>query len=540
MSAPSREHRHPTLWAISDLHIGHTGNKPVTESLYPATPDDWLIVAGDVAERTDEIRWSLDLLRKRFAKVIWVPGNHELWTTTKDPMQIFGRARYDYLVNMCDEMGIVTPEHPFPVWTEEGGPATIVPMFLLYDYTFLPEGTATKAEGLAVARERNVVGTDEFLLSAEPYATRDAWCRDRVKQTREKLEDLDWLTPSILVNHFPLVREPCDAMFYPEFSLWCGTTATKDWHTRYNAICSVLRPSAHPAHHVVRRRALRGGLGRLPARVAAPQALSLVASDSARPEVCAGLPQRFRRPLRDHVRNADERGEDAGAHPRPAAAMTSLLRGVVSEPVAAVELYEDPPELAPLPEEEPLIARSVAKRRNEFVTVRYCARQALGELGLPPVPILKGDKGEPCWPDGVVGSLTHCEGFRGAVVARRIDVRTVGIDAEPHDVLPKGVLDAISLPGERAELGALPAGLHWDRILFCAKEATYKAWFPLTHRWLGFEDAHITFTVDGSGDTGTFESRILIDPAAESGAPLSALSGRWTVRAGLALTAIVL
>ena len=51
---------------------------------------------------------------------------------------MFGRSRYDYLVNMCDEMGIVTPEHPFPVWTEEGGPATIVPMFLLYDYTFLP------------------------------------------------------------------------------------------------------------------------------------------------------------------------------------------------------------------------------------------------------------------------------------------------------------------------------------------------------------------------------------------------------------------
>jgi 3',5'-cyclic AMP phosphodiesterase CpdA len=231
--------RHPTLWAISDLHIGHTGNKPVTESLHPSSPDDWLIVAGDVAERTDEIRWSLDLLRKRFAKVIWVPGNHELWTTGKDPMQIFGQSRYDYLVHMCDEMGIVTPEHPFPVWTDEGGPATIVPMFLLYDYSFLPEGTATKAEGLALARERNIVGTDEFLLSAEPYATRDAWCRDRVKQTREKLEDLDWLTPSILVNHFPLVREPCDAMFYPEFAMWCGTTATKDWHTRYNALCSV-------------------------------------------------------------------------------------------------------------------------------------------------------------------------------------------------------------------------------------------------------------------------------------------------------------
>ena len=216
----------PTLWAISDLHTGHTGNKPVTESLYPSTPDDWLIVAGDVAERTDDIRWSLDLLRRRFAKVIWVPGNHELWTTGKDPTQVFGRARYDYLVNMCDEMGVFTPEHPFPVWTEQGGPATIVPMFLLYDYTFLPAGATTKAEGLAIAKERNVVATDEFLLSCEPYATRDAWCRDRLCHTRARLDELDWMTPTVLVNHFPLRREPCDVLFYPEFSLWCGTVAT--------------------------------------------------------------------------------------------------------------------------------------------------------------------------------------------------------------------------------------------------------------------------------------------------------------------------
>jgi 4'-phosphopantetheinyl transferase EntD len=203
-------------------------------------------------------------------------------------------------------------------------------------------------------------------------------------------------------------------------------------------------------------------------------------------------------------------------------------------------MYDDPTDLVPLPEEEPLVARSVAKRRNEFVTVRYCARQALGELGLPPVPILKGDKGEPCWPDGVVGSLTHCEGFRGAVVGRRAEVRSVGIDAEPHDVLPKGVLAAISLPAERTELAGMPGNLHWDRILFCAKEATYKAWFPLTHRWLGFEDAHVTFTVDGSGAAGAFSSVILIDPAAESGPPLTALAGRWSVRDGLALTAIVM
>ena len=158
--------------------------------------------------------------------------------------------------------------------------------------------------------------------------------------------------------------------------------------------------------------------------------------------------------------------------------VATLLSDVLPDKVAAAEMYDDPPDLAPLPEEEPLIAKSVAKRRNEFITVRYCARQALGELGVPPVPILKGEKGEPCWPDGVVGSLTHCDGYRGAAVGRYESVRSVGIDAEPHGVLPNGVLDAISLPVERTEISALPGGLHWDRILFCAKEATYKAWYP--------------------------------------------------------------
>lgn len=217
--------------------------------------------------------------------------------------------------------------------------------------------------------------------------------------------------------------------------------------------------------------------------------------------------------------------------------MTGLLDTVLepAHSLAWAERYDDPPGLVPLPEEEPLIARSVDKRRNEFITARYCARLALEELGQPPVPILKGEKGEPTWPGGIVGSLTHCSGFRGAVVGHSSDVRSVGIDAEPHDVLPDGVLKAVSLPGERSELGALPQDRHWDRILFCAKEATYKAWFPLTKRWLGFEDAHITFDADGG-----FVSRILIDPTALSGPALTELRGRWSVAGGLVLTAIVL
>lgn len=222
--------------------------------------------------------------------------------------------------------------------------------------------------------------------------------------------------------------------------------------------------------------------------------------------------------------------------------MSELMRAVLPEidDLVYAELYDDPPDLAALPEEEPLIARSVAKRRNEFITARHCARLAMEQLGVPNAPIMKGEKGEPQWPSGIVGSLTHTHGYRGAVVGRASAVRSVGVDAEPHDVLPDKVLEAISLPAERREIGALPADLHWDRILFCAKEATYKAWFPLTQRWLGFEDAHITFAVDATGVAGGFVSRILIDPAARSGPPLTELAGRWSVAGGLALTAIVL
>jgi len=225
--------------AVSDTHVGHRGNRPITEEIFPDSPDDWLIVAGDVSEKAEDIRWALTLLKSRFAKVIWVPGNHELWTTAKDAVQMHGKARYDYLVEMCREIGVLTPEDPYPVWEGDGGPATIVPMFLLYDYTFLPDGAVDKADGLRIARDKNVVATDEFLLSSEPYATRDAWCRARLEETRKRLDALDLSIPTILINHFPLVRQPTEVLYYPEFSLWCGTVETADWHTRYNAACCV-------------------------------------------------------------------------------------------------------------------------------------------------------------------------------------------------------------------------------------------------------------------------------------------------------------
>ncbi|WP_072687615.1 4'-phosphopantetheinyl transferase Npt [Rhodococcus marinonascens] len=225
-----------------------------------------------------------------------------------------------------------------------------------------------------------------------------------------------------------------------------------------------------------------------------------------------------------------------------------MIEKILPAGVASSELFADPPGLRPHPQEEALIGRAVEKRRREFTSARHCARLAMAKLGVEPAPILRGDKGSPLWPRGVVGSLTHCDGYRGAVLGHSMQVRSLGIDAEPHEALPDGVLDAVSLETERAWLSATDVSALWraegggpvhrDRLLFCAKEATYKAWFPLTRRWLGFEDAHITFESCGDG-TGTFHSDILISGETVAGPPLASFDGRWLVSDGLIITAIV-
>ncbi|MFI8853138.1 metallophosphoesterase family protein [Streptomyces sp. NPDC053499] len=227
------------LLAVSDLHVGMAANKPVTESLRPHTDDDWLIVAGDVAEHFEEVAWALRLLADRFARVIWTPGNHELWTPRGDPVQLRGAERYAQLVELCRSLGVLTPEDPYQRWAGPEGEVLIAPVFQLYDYTFRAPGTHTKEESLARARASGVVCTDEYLLHPDPYPAVDDWCRERVAATEKRLEALDPDIPLVLVSHWPLLREPTDVMWYPQFAQWCGTELTADWHTRYNVAVAV-------------------------------------------------------------------------------------------------------------------------------------------------------------------------------------------------------------------------------------------------------------------------------------------------------------
>jgi 3',5'-cyclic AMP phosphodiesterase CpdA len=227
------------LLATSDLHVGYRDNRDIVEGLQPQTDSDWLIVAGDIGELAEHVEWTLGLLSRRFAKVLWSPGNHELWTTKEDPVTLRGEHRYRYLVEMCRGLGVLTPEDPYPIWDGPGGPVTVAPLFLLYDYSFRVDGVTTKDSALVRAYEAGVVCTDEYYLHPDPYPSREAWCAARVAATERRLADRDPDLPTVLVNHWPLVREPTRILRYPDFALWCGTDRTADWHQRFRTAVAV-------------------------------------------------------------------------------------------------------------------------------------------------------------------------------------------------------------------------------------------------------------------------------------------------------------
>jgi 4'-phosphopantetheinyl transferase EntD len=219
----------------------------------------------------------------------------------------------------------------------------------------------------------------------------------------------------------------------------------------------------------------------------------------------------------------------------------------------------DPPAVLP-PAEAAAVAGAAPGRRAEFATGRACARRALARFGVPPVPIPRDPERGPRWPAGFAGSITHCHGYRAAVAARHRDLRSVGIDAEPDLPLPDRVRPRVLLPEELDWCRRQPGGLRYDRVVFSIKESVFKAWHPVTHRWLGFRDARVTLTpasgtgrpAGGSGRpaagsrgpaagsrgpaTGWFRVALLV-PAPACLRP--GLTGRYRVAGGLIVTATV-
>ncbi|MTJ84456.1 MAG: metallophosphoesterase [Telmatospirillum sp.] len=218
------------LYALSDLHLGCSENREILAQV-PARPDDWLIVAGDVGETAHHLRLAFDLLVPRFRQVLWVPGNHELWTTARDPAALRGVARYQALVDLCRSYGVLTPEDDYPVAAFGGRSMRLAPLFLLYDYSFRPPEIPFD-QALDWARASGIECADEILLHPDPYPDRVQWCHARVEATLARLAAGPAL-PTVLINHFPLHPAAARLPLVPRFSLWCGTLRTADWHLRF-------------------------------------------------------------------------------------------------------------------------------------------------------------------------------------------------------------------------------------------------------------------------------------------------------------------
>lgn len=219
------------LFGLSDLHANHRGQMDALAQL-PAHPTDWLLAVGDLSERPEVLDEVLGILTSRFAKVIWVPGNHELWSLGDDAPR--GVDKYLQMVDVCRAHGVHTPEDGWLRWPGSGRPLAIVPLFVLYDYSFGPDGH-TPEQAIDWAREAGIVCADEVLLHPDPYPSRQAWCAARLAVSEAVLATVPADHGTVLVNHWPLRRDVTRLPRVPRFTVWCGTRATEDWHVRWRA-----------------------------------------------------------------------------------------------------------------------------------------------------------------------------------------------------------------------------------------------------------------------------------------------------------------
>lgn len=211
------------LLAIGDLHLEHGENRSLVQQL-PRCPEDWLLVVGDMGALRKVVAWGLDHLVARFGQVVWVPGNHELWSEG----HLEGRARYGELINMCRARGVLTPEDPWPVWPGDES-VVIAPMFMGFDYSFAPPGEG-RVEAVVRAAEAGLMPVDELRLGTDPWPDMAHWCAQRCDDTEARLQALPDGVEVVMVSHWPLRR---DLVHLPEplstFLPWCGTTRTQDW-----------------------------------------------------------------------------------------------------------------------------------------------------------------------------------------------------------------------------------------------------------------------------------------------------------------------
>ncbi|TDK42130.1 4'-phosphopantetheinyl transferase family protein [Antarcticimicrobium luteum] len=208
-------------------------------------------------------------------------------------------------------------------------------------------------------------------------------------------------------------------------------------------------------------------------------------------------------------------------------------------PAAVVLAASDPraPQPPALPEERAALAHARPRRLREFDAGRAAARRAMAQLGVPPAPVLHGPDRAPVWPGGLAGTITHCDTACLAAVARAENFRALGLDLEDDNPLAPDLLATICTPSELDRLAAVPPGRRGQiaKLIFSAKEAAYKAQYPLSRTLFDFQTLEIELDAGGAGH---FTARFLraVAPFAAG----SRLSGRYAIGGGRIVTAVVL
>ncbi len=218
------------------------------------------------------------------------------------------------------------------------------------------------------------------------------------------------------------------------------------------------------------------------------------------------------------------------------AALTEALRGLLGPGVGVAATDPTAAAGALYPGEDAAVTRAVPRRRLEFAAGRQAARLAMADIGLPPAPVPQGPDRAPVWPEGLVGSIAHCSTACIAAVAPRTHLRAIGIDIEDATPLEAELEGTICTRSERAWLDRQPAR---DRallakLIFSAKEAVYKARYPLTGEMIGFDAVEITASTSTGGFSIAFPGGLARFPGH---APPD---GRWQIVGNLLVCGLIL
>ena len=188
------------------------------------------------------------------------------------------------------------------------------------------------------------------------------------------------------------------------------------------------------------------------------------------------------------------------------------LVGVIPDEMACAVTDPQRFDKSLMPSEVGAICNALPKRKTEFVAGRRAARRAMADLDVAPAPVPAGPDRAPIWPDGVIGSISHTDLVCVAVVAHETSARAIGVDVEAATPLEADLLSRICNEDEVARIAG-PDQLTYAKLVFSAKEAAYKAQYPLTQTLIGFDGFDVTldlekhaFTATFTEDTGIFEA----------------------------------